>query len=465
MTSEMERCGVGFFGHGESLLVLALIAKLIMTSIPPRAMPPSRGRHKSASKTSQFTQRSALKYARPLPLMIGQMAKFRFPLAVAACWALAAPMALAQSVNDFRLQPGPAPQPPRGQGPINPENQAPPAQPAPPALPSPAPSAAPAPQTSSGPGPAPEQSTASRTERAPSPPARAGANNPAVAARPTPSASASETTPVVSSSPAATEASPVIAATPTSPPAPAATDTSSQPLGAFPWRWLIGAVLLAGLAAWALLRRRKAEEFAEIERPIPLELSELETGSIDTAVPPPTVALAPDPRPVPEDKTPAPPNCFAIALEPVRMSVSLVNATLHYRLRLTNASAAPLGPISLAFDMIAAHASRSDESQLAQDGSVLELRHEVPALAPGESAEVQGQLRLALSEIIPIHSGSATLFVPLVRLRAESSGLSQSCALVIGETPTAPGGLLRPFRLDQGPRIFGEVSQRELELA
>lgn len=154
-----------------------------------------------------------------------------------------------------------------------------------------------------------------------------------------------------------------------------------------------------------------------------------------------------------------------LTLEPVRMSVSLVNATLHYRVQLTNKSGAPLGPIALAVDMIAAHASRSDASLLALDGTGLELRHEVPTLAPGEITEVSGQLRLPLAEVTPIRSGTATLFVPLVRLRVEAAELVLTRALVIGETPTAPGGLLRPFRLDQGPRIFGAVSQRELAAA
>ena len=153
---------------------------------------------------------------------------------------------------------------------------------------------------------------------------------------------------------------------------------------------------------------------------------------------------------------------FLIALEPVRLSVSLVNATLHYELSVTNRSAEPLPPVALAADMIGAHASLSDDNQLARDGTGLELRHELPALGPGETARAKGELRLPLASVTPIRNGEATLLVPLVRLRAESGPWSARRAMVVGESPRAPGGRLRPFRLDTGPRIFGEVSQREI---
>jgi hypothetical protein len=221
--------------------------------------------------------------------------------------------------------------------------------------------------------------------------------------------------------------------------------------GGFGWWWLIPVVLLGAGGAWAFLRRPKAEAVPEIVPPRPVNDPAPERES--AAAPAPAIA---------EKAGGAP---LGLLLEAERMSVSLVNATLHYRLTVTNQSGAALGPVAIAADMIGAHASLSPESQLGQDGTGLELRHELPALEPGASAEVKGDLRLPLTEVTPIRAGTATLLVPLVRLRAEAAGISLTQAVVVGEMPLAPGGALRPFRLDTGPRIFGAVSQREIARA
>lgn len=168
----------------------------------------------------------------------------------------------------------------------------------------------------------------------------------------------------------------------------------------------------------------------------------------------------PEPEPLAEAAAP-----LTLRLEPLRLSVSLVNATLQYRLILTNRTPDAFGPIAIAADMIGAHASLSPERQLAQDGADFPLRHEISALAAGASAEVKGELRLPLAEITPIRAGSAALLVPLVRLRVQTGGHALTIAIVVGETPAAPGAPLRPFRLDTGPRIFGSVSQREISAA
>ncbi|MES2493909.1 MAG: hypothetical protein V4579_11600 [Pseudomonadota bacterium] len=151
-----------------------------------------------------------------------------------------------------------------------------------------------------------------------------------------------------------------------------------------------------------------------------------------------------------------------LTLEPERFSLSLVNATLRYRVRLGNISADALGPITLSADMTAAHASVPADRQLGRDGAAIKPLHYCSGLAAGESAEFSGDLRLPLAAIAPIRSGNAALLVPLVRLRIETGDQSLTRALVIGEPPLHPGGGLRPFRLDQGPRIFAEVAQREL---
>lgn len=263
--------------------------------------------------------------------------------------------------------------------------------------------------------------------------------------------------PTKPSASATTSAAPMLAP-PTAPP-PALAPAAPPPAASAPgtgatvaWWWLLPAALLGGLAVWFVLARRSRGGAAEPDFIPPRTAPKPADAEPGPASPP---------RPVPAP-TPAP---VDLALEPLRLSLTLVYATLQYRLVLTNRSAAPLGPLHVAADMISAHASLPEEAQLGLDGPGLELRHELASLGPGETAELAGELRLPLAAVIPIRAGTAALLVPLVRLRLEGAGPSRTTALVVGEPPVSPGGPLRPFRLDHGPRIFGTVTQRSLATA
>lgn len=147
------------------------------------------------------------------------------------------------------------------------------------------------------------------------------------------------------------------------------------------------------------------------------------------------------------------------------MNASLVATTLSYRLVVTNRGGTALSALAIEGDMIAAHASLPPESQMAQPAQRLELRHALSALAPGESAEFSGDIRLPLSAITPIRAGNAAYFVPLARFRieaGEAGGHLQVLArtFVIGETQDFGGAGLRPFRLDLGPRSYSRIDQR-----
>jgi hypothetical protein len=245
--------------------------------------------------------------------------------------------------------------------------------------------------------------------------------------------------------------------------APPVVESRFDPLGWLQrnWQWLAGLLAAAAtvqLGAMWWRKREAREPVVDFEPPV--IVAPLPT----TPAPPPPAAAAELPAPI---APPAQEGPLAITLEAVRLSATLLNTTLSYRITLSNQSRKTLGPVTISGDMIAAHASAPVEQQLGLDGAVLEQRHELPSLAPGETVSVKGDIRLALAAINPIKSGSAALFIPLARFQiaadqAKGEPLFLARTFVVGEAPEVADGGLRPFRLDLGPRIYARIAQREV---
>lgn len=380
--------------------------------------------------------------------------------------ALGAGAALAQSASDFRLpQPGPSSANPRSQGPVDADNPVvAPTRPAASASPSPAPAL---------PLDLPVTALPSTSDPAP----RSAATLVRPVARPAapPAATASATAPAggfqfpatAPFGPSSDAAAPGFTLPTSSPIEPVLAEP--EVTGAV-WWWPYLASLAGLIAAvfallWWRSRRAEAEPVIDFERPL---------GAAPPAVPQPDSIPAPVslasaiPEPalgsgfsVPAAHLPG----LSIALEARRMSASLVATTFSYRLVLTNHGAEPLSALAIEGDMISAHASLPPEQQVAQPAQRLELRHALGDLAPGESAEFAGDIRLPLGAITPIRAGAAAYFVPLARFRIEAAEpegrpvvLAQT--FVVGELSETAGATLRPFRLDLGPRTYSRLGQR-----
>lgn len=163
------------------------------------------------------------------------------------------------------------------------------------------------------------------------------------------------------------------------------------------------------------------------------------------------------------------PSQVKLVFESQRLTMALVNATLTYRLSVTNLSDAAIGPVSIACDIIPAHASLGDGKQLLSGLEGTVPGHQIRSLDPEECISLTGELQLPIAAIRPIRSGDASLFVPLARfcmtvLNGSRPPLICTSVFIIGESPEQPGQRLRPIRLDKGPRTLSRISQRELEL-
>ena len=168
------------------------------------------------------------------------------------------------------------------------------------------------------------------------------------------------------------------------------------------------------------------------------------------------------PAPEPDRRAGAP---LELQLEAERLTLSLVYATLAYRLTVTNGGDAPTGPLRLAADLISAHASLASRHQLSLDTRETESQHELGVLTPGESVTVAGDLRLSLGDILPIRSARGNLFIPLARFRIEPKapgGIAITRAFAVGQSGAQPSDALRPVNLDLGPRTIRELDQRAL---
>ena len=360
------------------------------------------------------------------------LTRFRLPLVALV---LAAPAGLAaQSVQDFQLPPNPTPTPsPNVQGPVDSEGVA-PVRPRVIATPTPAP----APSATAQPVPTPTPSTtATPRSTAPQPAA------PRVSAQPRSLPTEQErlpldpgeTAPIVPAPVPTGDATPVPTPSATSS-APVATRAAEESAEGIDWLWpAMGGGLLAllGLGYFVAQRRRNAPP-PEIERPMVTRAS----GK-------------------------AAPHEIQISAEAIKLTRSVMNATLHYRVSLLNRSSGALKDVDLGADIVSAHGGLPVEQQVASTAQPLEKRHSFGRIAPGQSVRFEGQLTIPLSQARVIRQGNAALFVPLLRVRLDGASEEPLVKTFVVGLGVPNGGRVMPFRIDEGPRSYEPIAARALD--
>jgi hypothetical protein len=362
--------------------------------------------------------------------------------------AAAVPTGPAVAASDFRL-PGSAPTPPPDrQGPVVPDV---PASRAP--APTPTPAATPAPRATAAPPPTPTPAAQPgagppRAAAAPTRVVRHAPNSaaPTVAAPLPPSASPATPGPATSDP---VPASPALETAPSLTPGTVPTAAASEPQGSGSFvPWLLGLLAGLGLAAaggvvwwrWRQVAPRPFAAMPEVVRPrvAPVPAAPAVAGGVASP------AAAPEP--------------LQIALEPVRLSLTLMTATLAYRLEVANRAGVAIEDLRIGADMIAAHASMTREQQLSGPGGNAPVIERIARLEPNETRIVEGEFRVPFSHIVPIRQGSAALLLPLARFRLEALGAKPLVRTFVVGQPGA-GANLQPFRLDLGPRVYPKLAQ------
>ena len=390
----------------------------------------------------------------------------------------AATTAHAQSASDFQLPPDPDATPtarPQAQGPIDLEGEnrsaprvilPPTATPTPTVTPRPTPSE----RASETPRPQPSATRSARpnlpTSDAPvstrevlaEPAPRAGAPARSTAERPEAERSATPTDSTVIETGTGEPAPEPDAALPANVLPETVPDDTAQPVDAFGassdnegtpgWLWgalMAGLALLLG-AVILFAARRRSRARAEVQA-APADLSGPPLRKIHkhSALPPLEAAS------------------LGIEAHATTLSRSVVNATIAYRLTIVNRGRAPISQVRIAGDLTTAHGRVPTSQQVADpDHSYPEL-HTIDHLDPGERAVIRGELRLPLSEVRALQQGQVPVFVPLMRLTVHIAEQKPSAhTFVIGSKPAGSAARPAPFRLDEGPRTYSQLTTRAL---
>jgi len=235
------------------------------------------------------------------------------------------------------------------------------------------------------------------------------------------------------------------------PPPPLAGDAGERSAEAQPvdWVWIAaGALVLIGLlaAALALLkvrrRRRRSADASEASlssRPLAKAEKAEEAGQT------------------------AEPAAGFLELEAhvVTLARSVMNATISYRLTMSNRGNAPISEIRIGGDITTAHGRVPAAQQIADIEQMLPELHTLPRLDPGQKTTVQGELRLPLREVRPLRQGNVPIFVPLLRLTVRAADMEpRAHTYVIGSRPVQKDARPHPFRLDEPPRSYAQLTTR-----
>lgn len=394
--------------------------------------------------------------------------------ALLVCAVLAAAPASAQPATDFRLPPDPqstSTSSPQAEGPVDLEGDTrsaprvigtPTPTPRPSALPSPratapqptaTPSASPAPRpTATGTGralpasdgPVPTRQILSEPQGAPVDPAEQTGTAQSAPDEFAPEESVTES--------AESTTLPGAVALPDSEGGDSASQDASRTIadmarGLPVWIWgtlAAALLLLLALAVFLLARRRRKPTMQQAE------VADLSGPPLREVGPASSLAQ------------PAAPS-LEVEAHAVTLSRSVMNASISYRVTMVNRGREPITLIEVHGDVTTAHGRVPAAQQLADTEQSFPELHTHARLAPGERITMRGELRLPLREIRALRQGSVPVFVPLLRLTVRAQNMQpKAYTYVIGTRAAEKGSRPNPFRLDEPPRSYAQLTTRAL---
>lgn len=275
--------------------------------------------------------------------------------------------------------------------------------------------------------------------------------------RRTPTTSAPEAAPQAAP-PAAGEAQPQTAP----PPAPIAeappveelvaeTPAAEENEGIGPWLYGLPLALLVLLGGFVLLRRRRQVEYGE-----PVREPQL------VAAPPAPATPRPDPIPRP---------WLELELKTLRASFTEIEAVVQFELSIANVGGSPARNLRIDVKMINAGREQDNEiSGFFRTAGRETTRLSLPGIAAGQDGVIKGEVGMPIDEMKALKLDGRMLFVPVIAVNAlydfgEGRSGQSSKSYVVGRELETSSEKMGAFRVDQGPRIWRTVGQRQHSLA
>lgn len=155
-----------------------------------------------------------------------------------------------------------------------------------------------------------------------------------------------------------------------------------------------------------------------------------------------------------------------MALDPARLSIGLVNATLAWRLRIKNAGTSHLVSLRITSDVTFAHASLAEQDQLRGPDLLSARPQKVHRLDPGTETAIAGEWQIPLEQIRMIEQDNMRLLLLLGRVRIVGAGIAPlRRAFVIGLPADGESERLQPIRVDDGPKVIERLAARLIDTA
>lgn len=234
-----------------------------------------------------------------------------------------------------------------------------------------------------------------------------------------------------------------------------------EPEGGFPvWPAAAGGLILLGAGFY--FGRRRSAQFAVAGGEVVRE----------------TAPLPEPPRPVPPlvaaaaaaaTLAPKPRASVELLFEPTSTVLGDKDAIVHFLLTIHNDGRLAAKNVRLEARIF--NANGQVDADIGQFFSAPLQRRVVSLptpLPPGERLAIQGEVPIPVADIKPIAVDGRALFIPIVAVTAiyewEGGSGQTSKSYMVG-VEAQQTGKMGPFRLDQGPRVYRSVGQREHRLA
>jgi hypothetical protein len=221
--------------------------------------------------------------------------------------------------------------------------------------------------------------------------------------------------------------------------------------GGFPWYYGIPIGLLALLILAFGRQRRRGKAIREAAA---LAVEERAATALANARP------EPQPRP-----------WLELELKAERLSSTDAESLVQFELEITNTGPAPARNLRIDVKMFNAGETQDQEiGAFFRTAGRESTKCSLPGIHPGQTGAIKGEVAMPRDDMRAIVLDNRYLFIPVIAVNAlydfgDGQTGQTSKSYVVGRELETPSEKMGAFRVDQGPRVWRSVGQRQHKLA